>query len=463
MSGVPFAGAAPAADGARVAGGGGGSAAGSGVGSGTGSGAASGVGLGAASGVGTSLADGGEDGVRFQVDDTNCSFPSDPIKGTPWSLQRLVLDQLWKDTRGEGVKVAVIDTGVDPRNPQLRSAVSKGSDFLDKGGDGRLDKVGHGTKVAGIIAARESSASGFIGLAPKATIIPVRQNDDQGKGNVATMMQAIKYAADAGAKVINISQDTASKMDPRVDAAFRATVKYAQEKDALIVASAGNNGADGKIKETYPAAYEGVLAVAASDRNNARAPFSQSGEFVGIAAPGIDMVSTVPAGGHCVDQGTSFSAPYVSGVAALIRAKHPDWSHEQVITQIEQTADRTKPGRDNFVGWGVVDPVAALTDDTAAPPESGPTADPVGGGGDRADVEAATIILGESPQQRTERFALYALAGGLSAVILLIGGGVVLGDWRRKQGGSGPSRRRRVIHARVVSNNFENNGEPQHG
>ncbi|MET8077223.1 type VII secretion-associated serine protease mycosin [Streptomyces sp. NPDC005303] len=387
----------------------------------------------AAERVRTTLAD---DDVRFQVDDTSCSFPSDIIKGTPWSLQRVVLDQLWQDTKGKGVKVAVIDTGVDTVNAQLKGgAVANGKDYLHPGGNGRTDKVGHGTKVAGIIAARKLDGTGFVGLAPEATIIPVRQNDDQGSGNVGTMIQAIKYAADAGAKVINISQDTASKMDPAVDANFRQAVEYAQDKhDALIVAAAGNDGADGKVKETYPAAYPGVLAVAASDRNNARAPFSQSGPFVGVAAPGIDMVSTVPVGGNCVDQGTSFAAPYVSGVAALIRAKHPDWTYKQVITQIEQTADRTKSGRDDFVGWGVIDPAAAVNDDTTTPSADGPKPDSVGPVGDSANVQAATLVLGESEQQRTERYALYVLAAGFALVLLLFGGGRVLSDWRRKQG-----------------------------
>lgn len=387
----------------------------------------------AAERVRTTLAD---DDVRFQVDDTSCSFPSDVIKGTPWSLQRVVLDQLWQTTKGKGVKVAVIDTGVDTVNAQLKGgAVANGKDFLHPGGNGRTDKVGHGTKVAGIIAARKLDGTGFMGLAPEATIIPIRQNDDQGSGNVGTMIQAIEYAADAGAKVINISQDTASKMNPTVDARFRQAVEYAQDKhDALIVAAAGNDGADGKVKETFPAAYPGVLAVAASDRNNARAPFSQSGPFVGVAAPGIDMVSTVPVGGNCVDQGTSFAAPYVSGVAALIRAKHPDWNYKQVITQIEQTADRTKADRDNFVGWGVIDPSAAVNDDTTEPSADGPKPDTAGPAGDAADVQAATLVLGETEQQRTERYALYVLAAGFALVLLLFGGGRVLSDWRRKQG-----------------------------
>lgn len=389
---------------------------------------------GAAEQVRTTLADDGD--VRFQIDDTSCSFPSDIIKGTPWSLQRVVLDQLWQDTRGKGVKVAVIDTGVDTVNAQLKGgAVANGTDFLHKGGNGKNDsEVGHGTKVAGIIAARKLDGTGFIGLAPEATIIPIRQNDDKGSGNVGTMMQAIRWAADHGASIINISQDTASKMDPAVDTAFRDAIKYAQGKNVLIVAAAGNDGADGKVKETYPAAYPGVLAVAASDRNNARAPFSQSGPFVGVAAPGIDMVSTVPVGGNCVDQGTSFAAPYVSGVAALIRAKHPEWNYKQVITQIEQTADRTTSGRDDFVGWGVIDPASAVNDDTTVPSADGPKPDSAGPAGHSADVQAATLVLGESQQQRTERYALYVLAAGFALVLLLFGGGRVLSDWRRKQG-----------------------------
>lgn len=315
-----------------------------------------------------------------------CTFPmKKQIEGRPWSLQRVLFDELWQDTKGKGVRVAVIDTGVDIANPQLKSAVDakSGADYLkpekdgsgeqnDKRGKtgGTVDEVGHGTKVAGIIAARPRAGTGFVGLAPEATIIPIRQNDEKNSGKTDTMAKAIDHAIAQHADVINISQDTTEPQGPNSDLA--KAVRRALDKQIVVVASAGNDGMDGKAKETYPAAFPGVLAVASSDRNNERAVFSQPGTFVGVAAPGVDVVSTVPGNGQCSDNGTSFSAPYVAGVAALLRAKYPyattKWTAAQIIARIEQTAERSVNGHDNFVGWGVVDPVRAVTADS--PPEA---------------------------------------------------------------------------------------------
>ncbi|MGW1073954.1 type VII secretion-associated serine protease mycosin [Streptomyces sp. NPDC002537] len=445
-----------------------------------------------------------------------CRYPAKPIKGTPWSLQRVLLDQLWQDTKGKDgdgrpVRVAVIDTGVDIRNPQLKDAVDakSGADLLTgaqteaadgigvreadndrrevatkdrtekakptpKPSDGpkatpaptptpkpsdsasasakpspkpsdkptpkpepekpaaqpdpTLDLVGHGTKVAGIIAARPSASSGFVGLAPESVIIPIRQNDEKGTGTSRTLAQGINLAVAAGAQVINISQDTAKALKP--DSDLELAVKDALAKDVVVVASAGNDGLDGTVKETYPAAYKGVLAVAASDRNNERAPFSQPGEFVGVAAPGVEMVSTVPLGGQCVDNGTSFSAPYVAGVAALIRAKHPDWKQHQVVAQIEQTAERVTNGHDRYIGWGVVDPVRALTDD--AHPLDRVTPDKPMSRNVKAPAPAR-MAAGESPEQRQERLATYALGGAALLVAAIAGVAVVLRDLRRRR------------------------------
>lgn len=244
-----------------------------------------------------------------------CTFPmKKQIADRPWALQRLMLDALWARTKGKGVRVAVIDTGVDRANPQLSGALDPGAgrDFLDpKGGDGTNDTVGHGTKVAGLIAARPQEGTGFVGLAPEATVIPIRQNDGQGNGNAATLAQAIDHAVAKGAQVINISQDTDAPLTP--DSDLGKAVQRALDAKAVVVASAGNDGLDGQKRRTYPAAFPGVLAVASSDRNNERAAFSQPGDFIGVAAPGVDMVSTVPGFGQCIDNGTSFSAPTSPG------------------------------------------------------------------------------------------------------------------------------------------------------
>lgn len=349
--------------------------------------------------------------------------PTKPIPGRPWPLQRVPVDRLWQESKGRGVQVAVIDSGVDDEHGQLKNAVdaARGKDLLrPKKNDPKnlpkgptVDLVGHGTKVAGIIAARPTSTTGFVGLAPEATIIPIRQNDGRGEGNALTLAQAVRHAVAARAKVINISQDTDKATVARPDSALRQAVEHALENDVVVIASVGNDGADGKVKKTYPAAYEGVLAVAASDRNNERALFSQRGDFVGVAAPGVDIVSTVPGGGQCVDNGTSFAAPYVSAVAALIRAKHPDWKQHQVVAQIQQTAERAVSGPDRHVGWGVVDPLRALTED--AQPLDRPVARE---GLDKAPApEAAELTLQETYADRNERLATYALL----SVLVIIG------------------------------------------
>ncbi|WP_406405265.1 type VII secretion-associated serine protease mycosin [Streptomyces sp. NBC_00879] len=369
-----------------------------------------------------------------------CTFPmKQQIEGIPWPLQRVLLDELWQDTKGKGIRVAVIDTGVDNDNVQLKSAVdaSAGRDLLkpdknnqdEKRGktDGTVDLVGHGTKVAGIIAARPRKGTGFVGLAPEATIIPIRQNDENNSGNDRTMATAIDHAIAKGADVINISQDTVKPL--ALDSELGKAVQRAIRAKAVVVASAGNDGMDGKLRNTYPAAFPGVLAVASSDRNNERAAFSQAGEFVGIAAPGVDVVSTVPGNGQCVDNGTSFSAPYIAGVAALLKAKYPDWTVAQIIAQIEQTAERSINGRDNFVGWGVVDPVRALSGEgkpiSAPSPDPGPPKPPA--------PEAAHLAMTETVQERNERYATYALGIGVVLVAVVGGSATVIRDTRRKR------------------------------
>ncbi|WP_239015079.1 type VII secretion-associated serine protease mycosin [Streptomyces sp. CdTB01] len=363
-----------------------------------------------------------------------CVFGGGVIKSTPWSLQRVLLDQLWAQATGKGVTVAVIDTGVDSHNRQLTDAMAPGSkSWVD--GSGTQDLEGHGTRVAGIIAARPMQGTGFEGIAPDAKILSLRYTGGANKqGNSGTMASAIRDAVAKHADVINISSDTANKKD---DATLRSAVTAAVNAGALIVAAAGNDGADGKSADTYPASYDGVLAVAASDRNDERAYFSQSGDFVDVAAPGVDMVSTVPKGGQCTADGTSFAAPYVAGVAALLKEKHPTWKAAQIATRIEQTAQRPGRGPNRFTGWGVVDPVAALSDTST--PATSPTPDPpvkAGPGG----VVPMAVTMGESEAEKERRTAIYVLGTGLALVLVVAGSGVAVRDWR--------SRRDAVVRAR---------------
>lgn len=363
---------------------------------------------------------------------SECKFGGENIKSTPWSLQRVLLDELWSEATGKGVTVAVIDTGVDKGNPQITPALAPGGDDFVGNSKGTTDVNGHGTRVAGIIAARPARnavpGTGFSGIAPGAKILPLRytgSEDPDKQGNSKTMSQAIKYAASKGVDIINISSDTVAKEpNPGLEAAIDTAVG----KGILVVAAAGNDGADGKLENTYPAAYEGVVAVGASDRNNERAFFSQSGKFVDIAAPGVGMVSTVPKGGQCSADGTSFSAPYVAGVAALMAEKYPNWKAQQIAARMAQTANRPGSGPDPRLGWGVVDPVAALSGDSKAQDEPIPDKQQRG-----RHVTPMSLTVGESRTERTQRLSVYVMAAGTVMTLLIGGTAIAARDHRRKR------------------------------
>ncbi|WP_042374263.1 type VII secretion-associated serine protease mycosin [Streptacidiphilus neutrinimicus] len=378
-------------------------------------------------------------GSATLASDGQCHFPADSIPGEPWALQRILLSQLHARYDGRGVTVAVIDSGVDDKNPQLQGAVKAGQDFL-KGqsgvtGDSTTDRVGHGTMVAGVIAARPDpqNKTGFEGIAPAATILAIRQNDGQGNATEDSLAAAIDYAVSQKVEVINISQDLTDKQGQPYQGITSTSklyqaVKRALAADVVVVAAAGNEGLD---KPTYPAAIPGVIGVGASDRNDERADgFSETGRSVSVAAPGVDIVSTVPGGGQCVDNGTSFAAPYVAGVAALLREEYPKWSQAEIAARIEQTAIRTDPGWNAYVGWGVVDPVAAVTD--PSPAEQSPVPSPVGGAS-AAPVHARPFELGETAQQRDERTGLFAVGLGAVGLVLITGTATVIRDTRRKR------------------------------
>lgn len=379
------------------------------------------------------FADSGYDHPEFNLDSSSeCEFGGKNIASTPWSLQRIILDQLRDKATGKGVTVAVIDTGVDDSNKQLTGQIAPGGeDFVGKT-DGTKDLEGHGTKVAGIIAAKEMKGTGFSGLAPAAKILPLRytgSGDEKKPGNSGTMARAINHAVGQDVDIINISSDTEKNQDPPD---LRAAIKKAVDAGILVVAASGNDGADGKSTKTYPASYDGVVAVAASDRNDERAFFSQAGDFVDIAAPGVGMVSTVPIGGQCSDDGTSFAAPYVAGVAALMMERYPEWDARQVVARMQETAQRPTRDPNRYVGWGVVDPLAALSDSTEPGETPKPEAPQQAGA---SQVTPMKVTMGETAAERERRIAMYVLGAGLLLVFIAGGSGIAVRDWRRKKAG----------------------------
>jgi type VII secretion-associated serine protease mycosin len=290
------------------------------------------------------------------------TYPQVDPKTIPWAQTRLDFQRrVWPITEGEGVNVAVIDSGVDASNAQL-SGVENGGDTFTPGGSGLVDSVGHGTMVAGIIAAHPIQPTiGFVGVAPRAHLISVKAAEAECTSNAYAVAEAIKEAMKRHAAVINISIAVTADVPALANA-----VSDAVAAGVIIVAAAGNDAGQGNAP-VYPASYPGVLAVASIDQSGARSAFSSTGTVVSVAAPGSDIVST-GAGvngpyvvGGTSAQGTSFAAPYVAGVAALVIAAHPSLSGRAVVRRIEATADHLSATADRGLGWGVVDPYAAVT------------------------------------------------------------------------------------------------------
>jgi type VII secretion-associated serine protease mycosin len=287
----------------------------------------------------------------------------------PWAQQRLSPRRVWPLTTGAGVRVAVIDTGVDATNPQLSAPglVLEGDDVV-QGGPANDDCVGHGTMVAGIIAAQPLPGVGMAGVAPGVQLLPVRQSEsDQQTNGAETLATAINSAVANGASVINISITTSGS-----DSDLAGAVSNALDRNVVVVAAAGNDGSGPNSPTLYPASYPGVLSVGAVGQNGQLLSFSSTGR-VSVVAPGEGIVGPAAGGqGQLVGQGTSFATAFVTGVAALVRSYLPGLTAEQVVQRIEATADHQPSALPSLgLGWGEVDPYAAVT---AVLPSSGPTA-----------------------------------------------------------------------------------------
>ncbi|WP_461110400.1 type VII secretion-associated serine protease mycosin [Streptomyces calidiresistens] len=296
-----------------------------------------------------------------------------------WALDFVNAPTAWQTTRGAGVTVAVLDTGVDDSHPDLHGAVLEGTDLVGEGaGPGDPEWARHGTAMAAIIAGRghgPDAGSGVIGVAPEAMVLPVRvllEEEDPARAehrrrDGSTVAEGIRWAVDNGADVINLSlgdDSPTAHPDPEEDAAIR----YALANGVVVVASAGNGGEDGD-PISYPAGYPGVIAVTAVDRTGARAPFSTRRWYATLGAPGKDVVIAAPGGQYMHGWGTSAAAAFVSGAVALVRAAHPELDPAAVRRLLVETAGGgAGTGRDDDLGAGIVDPAAAIAAANTAEP-----------------------------------------------------------------------------------------------
>jgi type VII secretion-associated serine protease mycosin len=336
------------------------------------------------------------------------------IADVPWPQQRYDLSALSQITDGSGVRVAVVDSGVDAAHPQLRRAVVAGEDRLDPVGDGRDDCIGHGTGVASVIAARPVAGTGLRGLAPGVTIVPIRvseriQTEDgpAGAGDVDDLAAGIRAAVRARPRpaIINVSLSTTGDHP-----ALRSAVAEALAADIVVVAAAGNRHDRGD-PTPYPAGYDGVVGVGAIGADGTRADSSQVGSYVDLVAPGSAVVVALPGRGHQTVQGTSFATPFVAATAALVRARWPDLDRHQVVRRLLATADPAPGDRPSpAYGWGILNPTRALTE-VMAPPRPGPTPAPIA-------ARAPALVGSVGPGAGTVRVAAaLVIAAALVAVV----------------------------------------------
>lgn len=338
--------------------------------------------------------------------------------GVPWAQQTLNIEKAHEKATGKGVKVAVVDSGVTAQNPQLEGQVVKGVDLTRTGPE---DCLGHGTNVAGIIAAK-AGISSFVGVAPGAQIIPIKfaaqaQNIDSGLA-----AKGIDEAVKLGADVVNVSTQSIGD-DPRL----RQSVQNALAKGVVVVAAAGNiDRKNGKVPALmFPSAYQGVISVGAVGQDGKITEFSNPNTPVSVVAPGNDIVTTAPDGNYAVQKGTSFATPFVAGLAALILEAYPDATPAEVKQRIEGTAAGNKGAGS---GAGMINPFEALTAVSAGP----------GAGGVAGPSGPVSIALPDEPDSTTRAVALGVAGGTVGAAVLVLAGGLLIPAGRRRGWRAGP-------------------------
>lgn len=352
------------------------------------------------------------------------------IPGPPPALESLDATPGKLKFTGAGVIVAVVDSGIDATRPQLEQAFAPGSTSLIEDGerpDGLGDPHGHGTAVAGIIAARASTSSGVVGIAPGASIISIRvfrgeddESEKKGFGpNSDRLAAGIRTGVDLGARVIAVAMS-----DDVENAALRDATTYASDHGALIVASAGNRATTTNTSDSprYPAAYPGALAVTAVSSDGLPTNDSIHGEHIDVAAPGQQVLTTATGAGDCIYAGdapsASFATAYVAGSAALIAEAYPEEGPEGWAYRLKASALRPNPdARDDQIGWGTIRPAAALSlrpDSSTRGPVS-PFADV-----SNAAIPRPTVQLQPAEKPAEDSALFIAVTIGLGGTVVLL-------------------------------------------
>ncbi|MFF8915831.1 S8 family serine peptidase [Streptomyces sp. NPDC015032] len=371
------------------------------------------------------------------------------VQSKQWYLGPMHAEEMWKIATGEGIKVVVIDTGVNPSTTSLKGQVLKGLDATGVDGDETDDYDGHGTTMAELIAGT-GRGGGLKGLAPGAKIIPMRISDTQFQNkhsvNANDTADAIRAAADSDAQIISMS--FGSEFPGRKE---REAVTYAQSKGKLFFAPVGNEARKGN-KEEYPAAYPEVVGVAATDRLGKVSDSSEHGDFVDIAAPGDDLPFWCDQNfeRYCQGNGgTSAATAITSAAAALIWSAHPDWTANQVLNVLFDTAGRgdwEKGTLSNYLGHGVIRPavnilkgkgnpgapdISPLTKEKTSGSSTSPAPSAPASSQPEKKEKADDAVMAGSSKEKDDGTPLGLIIGGAAVVVVLGGGAFALARKRR--------------------------------
>ncbi|MBE6090938.1 MAG: peptidase S8 [Clostridium beijerinckii] len=291
-----------------------------------------------------------------EINENTNKAVNDPGYKYEWDISYTEADKAWPLIKQKReINVAVLDTGVDYTHPDLKNRVlkSKGYNFVDNNSD-TMDDNGHGTHVSGIIAANANDNIGIAGIdgTLDVKIIPIKVLDSNGEGEINDIVKGIKYAADNGADIINLSFGANEKSKLIAEA-----IGYAKSKGAFVVAAAGNDNED---SDNISPAGDGAFTVAAMSYNYKKASFSDYGNCIKVSAPGVEILSTVP-GGYEAWDGTSMAAPVATGIAAMVKAEDPNLSPSQIEDVLDSTAkDIMSKGKDKQSGYGLIDAYNAI-------------------------------------------------------------------------------------------------------